>query len=355
MHNFEFLPAGLATGIGSMPGDAAGAARLVTQTCPQLPFWPQLPSTHPHEAMLAQPLAPLARLLAPRPGGLPGFRVLEGAMGDLLAALTGGPAELPASHAAGLAAFTRQAGAGPAAIAVKGQLTGPVTLAAAIVRGPGTGRVLLEHPALREAVSRYLGRLARWQVRALAPLGRPVMVWLDEPVLAHVHRLAPRIGFEAARAMLAPVFEAIRAEGALAGLHTCAPAQRHWFTELRPDVLSFDAGSSLDGLAGGPARDFIETGGMLAFGLAPPRPSRTRAELLFVRWLEAAGRVGHLRALARRTLVTPTCGLGLVDEPSARRALELATETGAMIRRVALGQVAACAPGGRPRREAGGD
>ena len=109
--------AGAATGIGSLPHrDPAAALAFVAETTPELPYWPQLPNRHPFEGMVAQTLGPL-----------------RGLEGDQLAVAVADPALEPTldeGRAAAWEPFLRDFPTRfPRARAVKGQLTGPLTLA----------------------------------------------------------------------------------------------------------------------------------------------------------------------------------------------------------------------------------
>ena len=357
-HVFEWTPAGAATGLGSMPqADARCALSALAGSCADVPFWPQLPQRSAREGMLDQSVGPLMRHLAPRRDGAPGFHVRPGAMDGLLADLHEAPAAFYADRASGFFAFERaaQRGAFDRALALKAQVTGPVTLATAIVRGGArqhaAPRPLADHAALLRAVARYVRRQAHWQAWRLARFGRPVLVFVDEPVLAHMHELVPGADRDAAHEAVDHVLDGIRIGGALAGLHCCGGLKREWFATPRPDVLSFDAHQHLDTealCAGGGARTFIETGGILAFGLVPTSRDlhALRAEQLFVRWLQAASMLVDLRTVAQRSMVSPTCGLARFEPDDAARALKLTQQLSHTLRQVARGHIAVGSAGG---------
>jgi hypothetical protein len=120
---------GLATGIGSLPHtDAQAAAETVLRCLPELPAVPQLPARDPREGMLAQWL-----------GALPEITVAADGSFDIA-----GTSELPPEclfdeHAhAGLLAFLDAASAlERPPVRVKVQVTGPLTLGVALLRGRG--------------------------------------------------------------------------------------------------------------------------------------------------------------------------------------------------------------------------
>ena len=62
------LPPGAVTGIGSLPfHDPHTAVRCVAQTCPRIPFWPELPRRSPHARSVEQTFGAFADLVRPRP------------------------------------------------------------------------------------------------------------------------------------------------------------------------------------------------------------------------------------------------------------------------------------------------
>lgn len=271
------LPAGAATGIGSLPHrDPADAIGLIARTCPALPFWPQLPRRDPEEGMIAQGLRGLAAAT-----GWSAFR-----------------------EALDIGIFTE-------AVALKGQVTGPWTLSRA---APAEGGPL-------PLVAR-LAAQARAQARALR--GLPTLLLVDEPSLGALPAAARPAAVEAIRC----VFEAIRAEGATPGLHCCASMDPTLLPELGPAVFSFDAGPGLEDLLAHPAlRAWVEGGGWLCAGLIPTAGPVPPPDALLARWSACAG-----PPLGAQGLVAAACGLGLRPVPDAERRMDAAAGLSAAIR-----------------------
>ena len=287
------------TGVGSLPGDDPGAAlELVRRWAPEVPFWPQLPALRDL----------VAEVLGPAPP----------ARGELLAGLAR-PTPLDAP---GLAPFLAsvQSGAFPRARALKGQVVGPVTLAAAL-------GIPLGDAAAWRVVGARVQALAGAQAAALSACGLPAWVWLDEPVLGARQPL-PEAGVEALQAAL----EAVRAAGASAGVHVCSRPPWALLLELGPDLVSFDAWRDLEAATADPAcAALLARGTWLAAGLVPTAgagPQGLRASELFRRLWLAWRRLGDPPALARRTLVTASCGLGLRPPGEVATSFALARAVG---------------------------
>jgi hypothetical protein len=319
------LPPGAVTGVGSLPFHSAEeAVAFVRDYCPALPFWPQLPQRHPDECAIAQSLGPLIDHIEPadrpfrwsiRPGHVEAFR----------RALEDDDPGLCPSSAAGFFALEEalEHGQFPEARAVKGQIEGPATLAQCLLLD---GIPLIRLPDWLDRMAGFLARQAAWQVERLAAPGPPVILLVDEPVLAL--RDSSDLAAEAAQRALRRVLEAARDRGATAGLHCCAPIPHGSLAAVDLDVLSFDAHLPIgrDGFAR-QARDILDGGGLLAFGLAPTGPSIATAASLAARWLTLSHWIGGDRSVvASHTIVTATCGLGLSSVLETHASFALARE-----------------------------
>jgi hypothetical protein len=335
------LPPGAVTGIGSLPGeDPHVAVQFVEQVCPLIPFWPELPRRSPQARSVEQTFGPFADLLRPRLDSY-GYEVVPGQLTALLERLEQAPARLEPTRSAGFFAFEQAMAAGRFrhAVAVKGQVLGPLTLAWQLFTA---GRPLITQPAYLTALGRYLTRLAQWQIDRLAQSGKPVLMFLDEPCLA----LAPASGDttkEVLIAVLHAMLTALRSPDVLLGVHTCARLPQGGvpiaaLCQAQPDIISFDAHYGLESFCADPAAQrFLRAGGRVAFGLVPTFSvlDQIDPDELFLRWLVAVTGVMSVGALARQTMITATCGLGLLSEPSAVSSFHLAHQLAQRIAQVA--------------------
>jgi hypothetical protein len=181
------------------------------------------------------------------------------------------------------------------------------------------------------AVSRYLARLTLWQMQRLQQWNIPVICFLDEPCLALLARdpfqhIAGQV-MQAVRHVVAT----LQAAGVLVGIHCCAESPPfHVICQVAPDILSFDAYQGLETCCGDFAvRSFLHNGGLLACGLVPTFSDLSGLDVttLFTRWLLAWKDSSDIRQLASQTLITATCGLGLLS-------LSQATSTFGHVQRV---------------------
>lgn len=340
---------GSVTGIGSLPHvDPSAAVEFVAHYCPDVPFWPQLTQRAPEEYMLLQMLTPLldllhrqspARILI-KPGQLAEFRRR---LQQVAAAFT-------ERTAAGFFAFERACAAGRFAHAriLKGQISGPLTLGRCLLTEEGasghnspqpTWHALLNAPTVMDdtvmdntvmnELTDYLCRLATWQIQRLQRFGKPVMLFVDEPALT------PALSTSAQLVYLRRVLETIRNAGAIAGVHCCALGATDALLATAPDVISFDAYSELETFMNMPTLPaFLAAGGGLAPGLIPTfnDPTSLAVDDLFLRWSQSLTLAGlDAGVVARRTLITATCGLGLLPLSAAHASFAQAQRLGFLV------------------------
>lgn len=263
MRRFPPAFAGASTGVGSLPHRMADEAVQLALYA-DVPYWPQLPQRHADEAMLRQFATPGAPSLPDRTAGL---WALAAALEDR---------RLPA---------------------LKGQITGPVTLGA---------------PADWAKLATSLAAKAAWQTKWLLRWADEVLIVVDEPALGTLGDADRGAAGEA----LSTVVAAIRTAGGVAGVHCCADTDWEWLLGLEPDVVSFD-------LAHGPplgllARHVLAGGGII-WGVLPTDRDpdvATAEQQLMLRWQAGALDVPTWRAHA---MLSPACGLGLVPLPRAER------------------------------------
>ncbi len=350
----QFKGKGLAALIGSLPiADHEEAVRMVLEYTPEIPLWAQLP-THQEEGMMVQFLP-----------GIPGVTKEEGRVfidcsvstfeDDLLkfyedylmvteggAPLDGTRFVLTRETAKGFFALidTIKAAA-QLPLALKGQITGPVTLATGLT--DQDRRALFYDDRLLDVVVKTLAMKARWQVEELSQFGVPAIVFIDEPGLAGFGTSAfISISSEDISRVLSEVIDAIHQAGGLAGVHVCANTDWSLVLDSSADILSFDAYGFFDRLAlyGEPLKAFFDQGRTLAWGIVPTSDAKdienetasslvTKLEGQF-QHLGALG-IDHAKILAQ-SLITPSCGTGSLTENQAVKVLEMTREVSRAVR-----------------------
>jgi len=283
----ERVPACATTGVGSLPFADAGVAVDWVRSAYEVPFCPQLPR-------------------------LDGDMVSEWLGAD--PCRCGWSAERDRERPHAWEAFLGSMRSDPPAHGVaKLQVTGPLTLAAALEGRGSAGGVAQPDAGLVREMAAWIAASAAGQVRALAQVGVDAVVQVDEPSLAAV---AP--GVELALDAWGPV----RAVAAAWGLHVCCEVPWGLVEEAQPDLVSFDAtaAGAVD-RAAGPLEGLIEREARVTWGVLTPGGSDGVAE-------GAAALAAGLAALKpgvdasvvlNASFVTGTCGTGVATPERERR------------------------------------
>lgn len=337
----DFKPNFTATGIGSLPhDDVATAVRDVTSRLTEMPYWPQLPHRGAVEDMNLQYAPALEPLVAPdydkrEVAAHPGMG-REEALAAFYERLMGGEDAgfgLTPELAQGMFAFMETVREAPAEAFpwIKGHVTGPLTLAAS-VKGED-GKAMLYDDECAEAVARGLGAAAAAQAHQLAPLGRPLMMFFDEPFLDGYGSAFTPINRERVVELLGYSVEEAgnRAEGVVLGVHCCGNTDWAMLVEAGFDVINLDSAGYGEHLLLYPAalEQLFARGGAVAWG-AVPTSAYTGEETAEGLWDHLRGLLEGLEAkgfdrqvLANQALVTPACGMGSLDATRARHILDL--------------------------------
>ncbi|HHP7234896.1 MAG TPA: hypothetical protein ACFCUC_09725 [Desulfobacterales bacterium] len=352
-----FMPAGLATGMGSLPHlDAREALDVILAHIPEIPHWPQLPRRSAREHFVFQFLQPLVDCgVLVRRNRRWGFDTCREDHADCLTrfyttALAAQEGDAESLHrfsptpeaAAGFHAFLARAqSAGLTGVCyVKGQIAGPLTIALELKDQDGIPAYYNE--TLRDVVVRTLALNARSQAAALSGIGigNGTIVFVDDPGLSACgSRLHLSISRKTVVDDLNLIFDAIRSEGALTGVHSCEAIDWSLLTESAVDIISVDVYRYADSLIPYAAelRKFLARGGVAAWGIVPTlddpfaeTPASLHNRLVGI-W-EAIFPDGFDReTLIRQSLITPACGTGLLSEAQAVWVYEL---TAAVSRRI---------------------
>jgi hypothetical protein len=305
--------AGLATGVGSLPGtDPRQALREVFELLPELPYLPELPARGPGATMIGRGVALLGLAGHLHADVQPsGWRLVDRAGLDERRAIDLLDRDLDALEEVA-ADWT-----GP----VKLALLGPLTAAAGLELGRGEA-VLADHGASRdlaEAIADTATSLVA-QVRRRVP-GAQVLVQVDEPSLPAVRagQVPTASGFGRLRSVdeattlerLGQVLEAVRDAGAYPLVHCCAPSPPiGLFVRAGARAVSIDA-AMLTGRDDDALGEAIEAGVRIFLGAVPsldpvPVPGvRALLAPVVARWT----RLGFSGPRLAEIVVTPACGL----------------------------------------------
>ncbi len=331
----------LPTAIGSMPQtDPQTACSQVTHYLKDIPAWPQLPKRSFLENMYIQ-----------FSQGFPGVVVKENSiyidrsrdlakpLEQLYAAyLENDIDKYPVSpeYAAGLHSFLSLNNLSP--IAVKGQITGPVTWGLSVT--DDSQKAVIYDDVLGDAVVKLLKLKASWQEKELRKISPNTIIFVDEPYMASFGSISVPLSKEKVISLLEEVFGGI---SGLKGVHCCGNTDWSVLLDTSVDILSFDAYNYAQSLSLYPAevKNFLDRKGAIAWGIIPNDEESLAKETvasLKDRLEEAMApftRKGiRFRQLVEQGLLTPSCGLApLATGEAAAQALELLAELSAKIRK----------------------
>ncbi len=355
----KFKPAGLHTGIGSMPyTEPEEALNLIFKTMPEIPHWPQMPLRGPAEGFVFQFLTPLVKAgLIKLEGDRAFFNTgsedwdkgltqfysiyLSAAEGDeeALEAFS-----LPVEAAAGFYAYLdylKKNGLGEA-VYLKGHLAGPLTIGFNL-KDPG-GRFSYYNEQLRDLIVKTLAMHSHWQAKKLSQLGRPVIIFVDEPGIG-VYGKSDYITVtkEMIKCDLNEIFEQVHAAGALVGVHSCDAIDWSILYQCNLEIVNLDVYNYADSLLPFAAelKDFINRGGILAQGIVPTNEKAfdetpgSLLDRLKSLWEQLEYRGIPTGQLLSQTLITPACGTGLLSTSLAEHIHYLARDVSDLVKELA--------------------
>lgn len=344
MHNYDCI----AAGIGSLPmTDPEEAVRLSLAYLPEAPFWPQLPQRSFREQMDAQYSESLPGLVVDEENKKVSFDT----SGDLTAELERfyeryiekdyGFFGITGPYAAAFPVFIRALRERPPAGMryVKGQITGPLT--AGLSLKDETGRDVIHNETLFDAVVKTLAMKAVWQIRELTPFGKPVIIFIDEPVMETLGSGYSAVSSEMIPEKLNEIIDTIHELGGIAGIHCCGNADWSMIFNTRADIVNFDAYGYMDRvlLYSADIKKFYARGGALAWGIVPTgmfNREETAAALIArldegMKRLEKGGI--DRQAILGQCLITPSCGMGSLTPDKSVAILKLLREVSDIMQR----------------------
>ncbi|HWR41448.1 MAG TPA: hypothetical protein VN611_18295 [Patescibacteria group bacterium] len=341
----KWIQAGVATGIGSLPHQTeAEALAVVAGALPYWPHWPQLPAKHDEQGFVVQYVQPLRahgllNVIPPRDPVFvrrqPGWEECSLAFYEAYLAFVSGNDtgyfSLQGEAFAGLDAFVdRFDRLFPAACGVKGQVSGPLTVGLQIK--DEEGRACFYDDNLRDILVKCLAIQAVLVARRLKALGKPVLLFLDDPGLfligsSHYITLIPEI----CRQALLEAIELLHREDVRVGVHACSGMDWSLLFDLPLDMVSFDAYHYFPSMLvqASALQAYLEWGGHLAWGIVPTSDEawQETPESLATRFAAQEKELverGVDRDLLREQMIwTPSCGTGALPVDLAEQVYRL--------------------------------
>ncbi|MFQ5861938.1 MAG: hypothetical protein ACE5IC_02345 [Candidatus Brocadiales bacterium] len=334
-----------ATAIGSFPHlDPDAAFGLISKTLPEVPCWPQLPKRGIQEEMCVQYTE-----------GMPFFRLIpekkwfyleacedvveleylyEKFLNDDFNSFAVSP-----EYAAGLYVLEKHLPEFKNIKALKGQIVGPITLAANLKDKEGTAALF--NTTYNDAVIKLLCLKAEWQISFLSRFNLPVIIFADEPYLSCMGSAFATVSSDTIVNSFNEIFKSIKSFGAVAGIHCCGNTDWDMVLSTELDILSFDAFIFMDKVLAYSThiREFLERGGILSWGIAPTTPDGLEGinpdDLIDkmekgVAYLSQKGL--DKQAVLQNSLITPSCGTGTLTVEESEKAMSLTYEVSSVLK-----------------------
>ncbi|MCL5290930.1 MAG: hypothetical protein M1548_00140 [Actinobacteria bacterium] len=328
----------LPTAIGSLPHTGVDhATRVIFKNFLELPFWPQMPNASFRENMYVQFIEGLPGVVVDEENEKVYFDTsqdIASALEKLYEAYLVGDLErfaLNKGSARGLYAFldVLETGSTPEIQAVKGQITGPISLGLAVT--DENRRPSLYNDVIRDATIKFLSMNIKWQesvLRAARPEAQ-TLIFIDEPYLVSYGSAYISLSRDDAIGYLD---ELISSAESPVGIHCCGNTDWSILTDTKVDIISFDSYDYAQSLAlyADQIEEFLDRGGILAWGAVPsglPTPDQVENETVdgLVRKLEDSmellveKRIDK-EILVHQALITPSCGTAAMTQENAELA-----------------------------------
>jgi hypothetical protein len=339
----KFTPAWLPMTVGSLPlVSPAEAWSWTVKYTPQLPVWAQLPRRSYLENMYAQFSENFPGVVV----DLEAERVFVDRTKNLDADLERlylaylqndlSYGVLNPEYAAALDYLLAREGVlHTPPVAIKGQVTGPISWGLTVV--DQDRRPLLYDEIMADAIAKHLRLKASWQEQKLRPFATQTIMFVDEPYMSSYGSGFISLSRDQVLMLLEEVFAGI---AGLKGVHCCGNTDWSVLLDTSVDILSFDAYEYFESLALYPdaVSAFLARGGTLAWGIVPSSAAAVKetASGLLARLhtgidLLVSKGVSRNKLLSSG-LITPSCGTGSLNPQVAERVLTLTAEVSAQMR-----------------------
>jgi hypothetical protein len=213
---------------------------------------------------------------------------------------------------------------------IKVQTTGPCSFALTIV--DENKRAIYYNEEFRDVIVKALAMKCRWQLRKFQPYAEKLICFVDEPILsAFGSSTYVTVKREDVVALLGEMVQAIRAEGALAGIHCCGNTEWSILTDAGADIVNFDAfeyGMTVS-MYPEAIKAHLERGGILAWGIVPTSKAVRDQSVasLEARLEETMDRLASTgidkQLIADQAMITPSCGTGSMEKDDAEKVFTL--------------------------------
>jgi hypothetical protein len=327
-----------AMGIGSLPYDDPQAAWSdILQYFPEIPFWPQLPKRSYLENMYLQ----FSEHLPGRQVDLENERFFIDKTGDLQSEIEAFYNEylsedisrfkVSRDYCEGIYSGLDILESDPTFFAgieyIKGQITGPVSFGLQII--DENQKSIYYNEQLHDILLKNIERKAQWQENELQRICKNSIISVDEPYLSSIGSGVINLNRNQVISDMDTIFKSIQG---LTATHCCGNTDWSLLMATSVDILLFDAFNYSANLAlfSNDLEKFLARGGLIGWGIVPSTSQELNEvdkktlidrledglQLLVNKGLDKD-------VLLRRSLITPSCGLGPLSFDESKVAMGL--------------------------------
>jgi methionine synthase II (cobalamin-independent) len=320
------------TGIGSFPfTDIDETIDIIFSTCPEIPFWPQLPKRSQMENMYTTFLESVPCIVIDENNdtvfmdtnetkGIEQF--YEDYYSGNLEAFSISEKVAPGFHRF----LERLRGIQEGVSFIKGQLTGPFSMGLGLK--DENGKPVIYNHGFFDIIKKALNMKAKWMVNAIKKIypEKDVIIFFDEPYMVSFGSAYVSISKEETISLLNETLEGIEAK---MGVHCCGNTDWSVLFGANVDIVNYDAYNFLETIFyfKEDLTRFLKRGGWISPGFVPSSVevlSLSREDIikLMDRFAELMKGLG-LKSEINDWLLTTSCGLGSLNTPEAKKAMEL--------------------------------
>lgn len=217
---------------------------------------------------------------------------------------------------------------------IKGQIIGAFTFGTSLV--DREKKCVFYDETLREIYIKGLTLKALWlvkQYQKACPSATPI-IFMDEPTISQWGTSAfITVKKEDVISSISEIASVLQKNGALVGVHCCGKSDWSLITESGVDILNFDAFYFSESLVlfSTEIGNFLKKGGKIAWGLIPTMDTdaleAAKPEYLIDKFEKAKTLLVNKgideELIINNSLVTPSCGAGILTVEQAQKAMEL--------------------------------
>lgn len=325
----------MVTGIGSFPfNDVDEALDIIFATCPEIPFWPQLPKRAPYENMYIPFLEAVPCVVIHENEGT-AFMNTENVEGieEFYEDVQNGTIEafrISEKVAPGFSRFLERLDERRREVKfIKSQITGPFSMGLGLK--DENGKPIIYNYGYFDIIKKAIHMKAQWMVATIKAHfpEKGIIIFFDEPYMVSFGSAYVSISKEEAIRLFDEVLGGIPA---LRGIHCCGNTDWSVLLNADVDIINYDAFNYLETIFyyEDDLRKFIDRGGSIAPGIVPSSEEVMKATSSDMgRIMEKFRSVMEEKIGSQglqNLIVTTSCGVGSLKPEEARKAMTLLSQ-----------------------------